>query len=81
MQKVLSGECDYSRVIQIRVKLLVGNIEHAARIKARTRLERSKNELRSLVKVYGIQIMRESFNDYGFSINTIDARKSFLTMP
>lgn len=67
MQKVLSGECDYSRVIQIRVNLLVGNIEHAARIKARTRLERSKNELRSLVKVYGIQIMRESFNDYGFS--------------
>lgn len=57
-------------VVQVRIKQLVCQIKHAQKIKATVRLERSKNELRSIVRMYGIGVMSEVYNLYGFT-NTV----------
>lgn len=53
--------------VQERIRQLVAQIKHANRIKATTRLERNKNELRSIVKMYGIGVMSEVYSLYGFT--------------
>lgn len=54
-------------VVQDRIRQLVAQIKHANKIKATARLERSKNELRSIVKMYGIGVMGEVYSLYGFT--------------
>ena len=58
-------------VVQDRIKQLVTQIKHANRIKATARLERSKNELRSIVKLYGIGVMNEVYSLYGFTSTAV----------
>lgn len=67
--KALSGASDYTKAVQDRVRFLVEQIAHAAKNKAKVRLERRKNELRSLVALYGMQIMQEVFKERGFEYN------------
>ncbi len=57
--------------VQARIRELVTQIKHANRIKATTRLERSKNELRSIVKLYGIGVMNEVYSLHGFTSTAV----------
>ena len=70
-QQVLSGKSDVPQAVLVRVRELVSSIEHAVKINATTKLERSKNELRSIVKTYGIQVMQGVYLERGFKIDSL----------
>lgn len=56
-----------SRAVTERVRHLVKSIEHASKVKAHNRLSRCKNELRTLVKKYGIAVMQDVYAEWGFT--------------